>query len=180
MKKIVNVFLFLFVSGCVGMSSGKSPVNIDGTWRGKIEHNIRMSKGGGGEQAAHHEVDEMFFSFKREGDVLKGSVSKSPGQWIPIEDGKIEGNKISFTNRSTFGEREITWNYKGKIKGDKIKIKSGTDVSGRSSRGPGIGGGSMSRAGLRSSVDLTVFPPQTRKQHITVKRISSQPQGPVN
>lgn len=188
MKKIAVIFLFLLVAGCAGMSSNKTPINIDGTWRGEFERKqpAMMWMGGmqgGGRARQPARKIQMTFNFKREGDLLKGSVSGAPGQWTPIEDGKIEGNKISFTVNSTFGRMEMTFDYKGKIKGEKIKMKFKTNMpgmqafGGRRRGGMSMGGGGM--GGGMGGAGPSTMPPQANTQKITVERISTQPRGPV-
>lgn len=185
MKKIAIIFLFLLVAGCAGMSSNKTPINIDGTWRGEFERKqpammgMYGVQGGGGAMQPAQKI-QMTFNFKREGDLLKGSISGAPGQWTPIEDGKIHGNKISFTVNSTFGQMKMTSDYQGKIKGEIIKMEfknRNPGFGGRRGGGMGMSGGmGMGGGGMGGAGPSTM--PNTQK--ITVERISAQPQGPVN
>lgn len=64
---------------------------------------------------------EMTFNFKVEGDKLTGTVSGRQGD-MPISDGKITGDEISFTVTANFGGNEIKFLYKGKVAGDEIKF----------------------------------------------------------
>ncbi len=189
MKKIAAVFFILFVFGYAVTVSGKSKINIDGTWQGEFENKPRQGMMGGPAQAPRKM--QLTFNFKKEGDILKGSVNGGgPGQWIPITDGKIKGKKISFTVHSSYGAMVMTFNYKGKVKGDKIKMKFET-VTGqnnknnpqslkaaKSRRGGGMGmGGGMGGGGL--NVGPAMAPPPSSTQKIVVERISDNPQGPV-
>jgi hypothetical protein len=73
---------------------------IDGTWAGTFS-------GMGGMPMT------VTYNFKRDGDVLTGTMSGAPGQWIPIRKGKIEGANISFAVDVDFGQMKFTNNYTG-------------------------------------------------------------------
>ncbi len=62
------------------------------------------------------------YVFKAEGTTLTGTVSSPMGGENPIEDGKIDGDNISFTQKMSFGENEMTFKYKGTVAGDEIKL----------------------------------------------------------
>lgn len=61
---------------------------------------------------------QIGFNFKVDGTKLTGTV-ESPNGDIPIEDGKVEGDHLSF--KTHFGESEI--NHQGTISGDAIQLK---------------------------------------------------------
>lgn len=63
---------------------------------------------------------EIAFTFKAEGTKLTG-VHIVNGQETPIEEGKIDGNNISFTVTLNMGE-EMKIPHKGTISGDEIKM----------------------------------------------------------
>ncbi|HPT26756.1 MAG TPA: hypothetical protein PLZ95_10085, partial [Bryobacteraceae bacterium] len=66
---------------------------------------------------------DMVFTFRQEGNVLTGQVESSGGGGFggggstggPIEDGKVNGDDISFRTGST--------TYSGKITGDRIELQ---------------------------------------------------------
>jgi hypothetical protein len=58
------------------------------------------------------------FSFKVEGGKLTGTVKGTQDE-TPIQNGKVDGDDISFTAERPFG----TFNYKGKASGGEIKFK---------------------------------------------------------
>lgn len=66
---------------------------------------------------------EVTFTFKADGDKLTGSMTGRQGAEIPISDGKISGDTISFTVTMTFGGNTVKQNYTGKIAGDEIQMK---------------------------------------------------------
>lgn len=78
--------------------------DIDGKWSGEIVGRNM----------------EIAFTFKAEGTTLTG-VHIVNGQETPIQDGKIEGNNISFTVTLNMGE-EMKIPHKGTISGDEIKM----------------------------------------------------------
>ncbi len=66
---------------------------------------------------------EVAYTFKVDGDKLTGSMTGRQGAEIPISDGKISGDTISFTVTMTFGDNTVKQNYTGKIVGDEIQMK---------------------------------------------------------
>ncbi len=58
------------------------------------------------------------FTFKVDGTKLTGTVAGSQDE-TPIQDGKINGDEISFSAERPFGR----FNYKGKVAGNEIKLK---------------------------------------------------------
>ena len=130
MKFIAFVLGLLLIASCATSSTTSSPVNIDGTWEGEYDSGMdgqpRML---------------FIFSFISDGQNLGGFIRNESiqGEGTPLENGKIRGNNISFTSRPK--DTQMTFKYKGKIDGDKIKITYKAKMAGR----PGIG--NSSRAG---------------------------------
>jgi hypothetical protein len=61
---------------------------------------------------------QIGFNFKVEGAKLTGTV-EGPNGDIPIEDGKVEGDQISF--KTHFSDSEV--NHQGTVSGDTIQLK---------------------------------------------------------
>jgi hypothetical protein len=61
------------------------------------------------------------FTFKVDGDTLTGTTTGPQGE-VPIKDGKVSGDTISFTQTLSFGGNEVKLLYKGKVSGDEIKF----------------------------------------------------------
>lgn len=61
---------------------------------------------------------QLAFNFKVDGTQLTGTV-ESPNGDIPIEDGKVDGDKISF--KTHFNDSEV--NHEGTLSGDTIDLK---------------------------------------------------------
>ena len=95
---------FSIVGGFLLVASFAFAADIDGKWAGEIV----------GQNM------EIAFTFKAEGTTLTG-VHIVNEQETAIQDGKIEGNNISFTVTLDFGgETKIP--HKGTISGDEIKM----------------------------------------------------------
>jgi len=80
---------------------------------------------------------EMSFEFKVDGENLTGTITNRRGE-SEIEDGKIEGDTVSFKQVMNFG-REITILYTGKIKDDEIEFTRKFEGGSPGGRGPGGG-----------------------------------------
>ncbi|HEY7388839.1 MAG TPA: hypothetical protein VH640_10035 [Bryobacteraceae bacterium] len=68
------------------------------------------------------------FTFKADGATLNGSTMGPDGGEIPIKEGKVDGNNISFAISFDFQGMPFTMNYKGAV--DKDQIKFTIDVFG--------------------------------------------------
>lgn len=63
------------------------------------------------------------FDFTVEGDVLKGtSTSAMDGSTTTIDEGKIEGNKLTWKQTVDAGAGPVTIGYTGVLEGDKIAL----------------------------------------------------------
>lgn len=61
------------------------------------------------------------FMFKVAGESLTGTMTGPQGE-MPIKDGKVSGDSISFIINANFGGNEVKLIYKGKVAGDEIKF----------------------------------------------------------
>jgi len=85
-----------------------SAADISGTWKATAE-------GPNGSM-------QRTFEFKVDGSKVTGkSTSSMIGESV-INDGKIEGDTVTFNIKANFGGEEMKLNYKGKISGDTIKF----------------------------------------------------------
>jgi hypothetical protein len=105
-------FMFVFVA------SVASAASIDGKWA--LEMKMPAGKKGGGEGRTL----EATLDLKSSGSQLTGSMTMTMRQrerTIEIQDGKIEGDKFSFTTmqRGRQGEMKIIW--EGTVSGDELK-----------------------------------------------------------
>ena len=74
------------------------------------------------------------FAFKQAGETLTGAVTGPQGDPLPISDGKVQGDKVSFTVKIDMGGNSMTIRHEGAIKGDEItlttKVEGGGDFGG--------------------------------------------------
>jgi len=117
MVLVVATVLFLTFN----TSFGADVPNIDGNWKGKY------NSGRGGPM-------DMDYTFKAYGSFLTGTtLGGATEERIPIINGRINGNKISFTvnvvtalivaGSSQIPIQQVKYDYTGEISGDKIKLK---------------------------------------------------------
>jgi hypothetical protein len=82
--------------------------DVDGKWTGSVE--------------TPNGPVQVNYTFKAEGDTLTGSTSAPDGSAIPIKDGKIAGNKVSFSLTLDFGAGPTTFNYTGEVSATELKL----------------------------------------------------------
>jgi len=76
----------------------------------------------------------LTFAFKQDGEKLTGAVTGPQGDPLPIIDGKVQGDKVSFTVKIDMGGNSMKITHEGVIKGDEItlstKVEGGGDFGG--------------------------------------------------
>jgi hypothetical protein len=70
------------------------------------------------------------FTFKVDGDKLTGSMTGPQGD-IPLQEGKVAANQISFSTTLDFGGNSVKIVYKGTVSGDQIKMTREREGSGQ-------------------------------------------------
>jgi hypothetical protein len=65
------------------------------------------------------------FNLKSEGEKLTGTVSGMQGQEMQIEEGKVTGDEVSFSVTMNFNGNTRKQEYKGKVVGDQLQLKTG-------------------------------------------------------
>ena len=71
-------------------------------------------------------------TLKADGSNLTGSLDGGRGGPTDISDGKVDGNKISFTVKRSMGGNDVVTPYKGTLDGDTLTLEFSR---------PGRGGG---------------------------------------
>jgi hypothetical protein len=61
------------------------------------------------------------FNFKADGDKLTGTMTGPQGD-VPLQEGKLNGNQVSFSTTLDFGGNSVKILYKGTVNGDQIKM----------------------------------------------------------
>jgi hypothetical protein len=64
------------------------------------------------------------YVFKAEGTTLTGSTTGPDGNTLALKNGKIDGDKISFSLDIDFGGGPTTFNYTGVVSTGEIKLHS--------------------------------------------------------
>src|SRR5947208_15315303 len=103
--------LLMFVPAFALFTVSAFAAGIDGKWTATMEgQNGPMT---------------TTFNFKADGDKLTGTVSGRNGD-APIEEGKIDGNNISFVRTMERNGEKMQMKYTGTLSGDELKLKVST------------------------------------------------------
>lgn len=85
-----------------------SAADINGKWKAEY-------------QSPDGQTRTTTFTFKVDGEKLTGTVAGSTGE-VPIQEGKVKEDAISFFAVRNFGGNDVKISYKGKAAGDEIKF----------------------------------------------------------
>jgi hypothetical protein len=102
-------FIALAAALVVVVSGLAFGADIDGKWTGSI-----AGQDGNGMQ--------VNYTFKAEGTTLTGTTTGPDNSTIPLKNGKIDGNNISFSIAIDMGGQEMKMDFKGVLSGDQIKM----------------------------------------------------------
>ena len=64
----------------------------------------------------------LTYNFKQEGGTLTGSVLTPSGDTLPLSEGKVDGDKISFAVKTEMNGEAVKFVSKGTIKDEEITI----------------------------------------------------------
>jgi hypothetical protein len=82
--------------------------DVDGKWKASFE-------------TPNGQKLEYTFDFNAQGSTLTGTVSSTRGE-SKIQDGKVEGDAITFNVVRNFNGQDFKIGYKGHVAGDEIKM----------------------------------------------------------
>ncbi|MBN2419244.1 MAG: hypothetical protein JXL81_07655 [Deltaproteobacteria bacterium] len=102
MRALIFTVLFMLVAGFAYAA------DIDGKWNGEV-----AGMGGG-------EPMKISYTFKADGNTLTGNTKGMDGNDLAIKDGKIDGNKFSYSLDFGMGQ---PMKFNGEVKGDTIELK---------------------------------------------------------
>jgi hypothetical protein len=102
--------LAVVVALCVVAFVPLHAADIDGKWSGSIDTPMGAIP-----------ID---FNFKADGATLNGSMGGPDGGQIPIKNGKVDGNKISFNVSVDFGGMSLDFVYTGTVSGETLQMSS--------------------------------------------------------
>jgi hypothetical protein len=96
------------IFGVILLTSPVFAADVDGKWTGTL------STPGGDVPIA--------FVFKADGDKLTGTMTGMDGMELPIANGKVDGDKISYSVNIDFGGMMLELLYKGVVTPSEIKL----------------------------------------------------------
>jgi hypothetical protein len=105
MKTWLSAFVMLAL---VLVAAPARAADVDGKWTGSIDTPMGAIQVG--------------FNFKADGGTLTGSTTGPDGAELPIKNGKIDGNKISFVVSIDFGGMAFDLNYTGVVSPDTLQM----------------------------------------------------------
>jgi hypothetical protein len=100
----------LFLALTVLFALTISAADVNGKWSAQVP----------GRQG---QTRDATFTFKSDGDKLTGSMTGFQGNEIPISEGKVSGDTISFVVTIERGGNTIQQTYTGHVAGDEIHFK---------------------------------------------------------
>jgi hypothetical protein len=100
--------LGLLFLACLTLAPPVFAQSVDGVWEGEVE--------------GRNGMQPVTFTLKADGGTLTGKVTTRRGD-NEIEDGKIEGDQVSFKTTLNFNGNTATMVYSGKVSGDEIAFK---------------------------------------------------------
>lgn len=74
-------------------------------------------------------TQNLTLNLKSDGSSLTGNITNARGE-TPIQDGKVDGNNVSFNIVRKMQDNEITIKYKGVVDGDTIKFTQTSNFNG--------------------------------------------------
>jgi hypothetical protein len=122
MKTVAATLVLLLVAGLTVFAA-----DIDGKWKAESK---RPSRDGSGEITI-----TMLFDLKADGATLTGTVTTSNPRGerqATISNGKIDGNKFSFTTVTEGPNGSMTIKYEGTVEGSSLKGTSAREGGQRS------------------------------------------------
>jgi hypothetical protein len=106
MKKLLSAATLL-----IAFSLAVFAADVSGKWTAAVP-------GRGGQ------TRDVTFTLKADGDKLTGSMTGFQGMEIPITDGKVAGDTVSFVTVVERNGNSMKTNYTGTVAGDEIKFKT--------------------------------------------------------
>jgi hypothetical protein len=100
--------LSVMVLGLFLLASPAFAADVDGRWIGSID--------------TPNGAFPVTFTFKADGAALTGSMLGMEGMEIPIKDGKVDGQMITFAVALDFGGMPFELSYKGEVSPSEIKL----------------------------------------------------------
>jgi hypothetical protein len=109
--------IFVLFALVIALVSVSVAADVNGTWKGQ-----RPGRDGN--------MMDVTFKFQSSGSQLTGSTMIRDNE-VPISEGKIDGDNISFVVKMEFGGNSVKMIYTGKVSGSEMKLKSQREGSDR-------------------------------------------------
>jgi enterochelin esterase-like enzyme len=109
-NRTLHSFPFILLT-ITAFTSTIQAADISGTWKAEFETQIGIQK--------------YTFTFKQDGDKLTGKASsdiEGQKQQVEIQDGKVDGDTITFIEILPFQDTDIRISYEGKIMDNEFKF----------------------------------------------------------
>lgn len=106
MRKLLTICFAAVLTLTFATLRAHAATDVTGTWTGSIS-----APDGNGSF-------ELTFIFKQDGSTVTGTVAAQQGEPLAITNGKVDGDKISFS--VSFNNTTIT--HDGTVNGDEIKL----------------------------------------------------------
>ena len=108
LARLKTLLLSAVAVALVLAASPARAADVDGKWTGSLDTPMGAVP--------------INFAFKTDGVMLSGSMIGPDGGEIPIKNGKIDGDKISFVVSLDFGGMMFDLNYTGVVKPDQVAL----------------------------------------------------------
>lgn len=69
----------------------------------------------------------LTYTFKQDGEKLSGTLAHEGGEPLPLNDGKVQGDKVTFFVQANRGGTLTKFAMEGAIKGDEITLTTKAD-----------------------------------------------------
>jgi hypothetical protein len=102
--------LRLLLLGLLLVAAPAFAANVDGNWSGSVD--------------TPNGPVEVNYTFKADGAKLTGNTTGPDGTKIDIKDGKVDGDKISFTLDLDMGGNAMSFKYTGVVSAGAIALSS--------------------------------------------------------
>src|SRR5215472_5889740 len=103
-----TVLSALMMFACVLAAAPARAADIDGKWTGSLATTVGPI--------------QITFNFKADGATLTGTGAGPDGTELPIANGKIDGDRISFVVTIDFGRMTLDLNCTGQVSPDTVKL----------------------------------------------------------
>jgi len=107
-RRVQAGFLFLL------LATAAWAADITGTWKGDVSTPDGNSF-------------SLTYTFQQDGAKLTGTVLSPQGDTLPLENGKVDGDKISFTVKVDMNGTAMVFASEGTINGEEIVLKTKAD-----------------------------------------------------